>query len=548
MKKLVLIAFTGIIILSSGCKKLLNEDVRSQISNLYLNTPAGIEDGTRAAYSYLRSWYGQQSAGWMTVYGTDEYTVGNADAVFDNYTANLNAASGVVNGVWNSLYGAINTCNSVIDAAANVTDMDTKLKDARIAEVRFLRAHYYFLLVQQFGPLQLSLEPTVTPSTVATRSPIADVYNAIIDDLNFSIANLPPTPSEYGRASLPIAQHMLAKVYLTRASTTAAENNDYANAAALAEEVINTSGAKLLDDFADLFVQDEGQKNSETLFACQFSTDVLTNGAGNQAHLFFCSAYDVQVGMKRDLANGRPYKHYRPTNYMLNLYNKSIDSRFDKTFRTVWFCNKPGNFTINGKTVALKLRDTAFVMLDHEITAAQRDAYTKYRVFAPSEYTTDIWPMNKKFLDSLTIDNNMANGAKDFIIYRLGETYLIAAEALLMSGHADQAVLYINTLRRRAAKIGATPAITVANKLAMEVTAAQLNIDFILDERSRELSGEYMRWTDLVRTGKLIERVKKYNPAAAVLIQPYHVLRPIPQNQIDRTEGTMTAFPQNSGY
>ena len=82
----------------------------------------------------------------------------------------------------------------------------------------------------------------------------------------------------------------------------------------------------------------------------------------------------------------------------------------------------------------------------------------------------------------------------------------------------------------------------------MQITVADLNIDFILDERARELSGEYLRWTDLTRTGKLLERVKKYNPVATTLIKDYHVLRPIPQTQIDRTLGGATNFPQNAGY
>jgi starch-binding outer membrane protein, SusD/RagB family len=75
-----------------------------------------------------------------------------------------------------------------------------------------------------------------------------------------------------------------------------------------------------------------------------------------------------------------------------------------------------------------------------------------------------------------------------------------------------------------------------------------VTIDFILDERSRELSGEYMRWTDLVRTQKLIDRVKLYNITAAPNIKSYHILRPIPQEQIDRTDGGAAAFPQNPGY
>lgn len=78
----------------------------------------------------------------------------------------------------------------------------------------------------------------------------------------------------------------------------------------------------------------------------------------------------------------------------------------------------------------------------------------------------------------------------------------------------------------------------------MGVTAADLNIDFILDERSRELAGEQMRWFDLVRTGKLMERVKKYNAAGALGIQSFHVLRPIPTQQLHAAPG----FQQKPGY
>ncbi|MGD2033435.1 MAG: RagB/SusD family nutrient uptake outer membrane protein, partial [Bacteroidales bacterium] len=65
------------------------------------------------------------------------------------------------------------------------------------------------------------------------------------------------------------------------------------------------------------------------------------------------------------------------------------------------------------------------------------------------------------------------------------------------------------------------------------------------DERARELTGESMRWFDLARTGKLPERVKSYNTDGGLNIQPFHVLRPIPQSQIDRCTNE---YPQNEGY
>lgn len=82
---------------------------------------------------------------------------------------------------------------------------------------------------------------------------------------------------------------------------------------------------------------------------------------------------------------------------------------------------------------------------------------------------------------------------------------------------------------------------------AQQVTASQVTLDFILDERSRELFAEDTRWWDLSRTKKLVERVKLYNTEAAAGVQDFNMLRPIPQQQIDLvTEGP--AYPQNPGY
>jgi hypothetical protein len=82
----------------------------------------------------------------------------------------------------------------------------------------------------------------------------------------------------------------------------------------------------------------------------------------------------------------------------------------------------------------------------------------------------------------------------------------------------------------------------------MEITPAQMTFEFLTEERERELIGEQHRWLDLKRWGILIERVKQHNPQAAPNIQDFHVLRPIPQNQIDRAEGGAASFPQNAGY
>lgn len=134
---------------------------------------------------------------------------------------------------------------------------------------------------------------------------------------------------------------------------------------------------------------------------------------------------------------------------------------------------------------------------------------------------------------------NEAQSARDVFVIRLAEMYLIAAEAQMKLGNTQAAADNINILRTRAAKPGRVA--------TMQVLPAQITLDFILDERARELCGEQLRWYDLKRTGKLVERIKAYNPDNAVSIQPFHVLRPIPQTQIDAVTNK-DVFKQNPGY
>ena len=121
-------------------------------------------------------------------------------------------------------------------------------------------------------------------------------------------------------------------------------------------------------------------------------------------------------------------------------------------------------------------------------------------------------------------------GVRDLYLFRLGEVYLIAAEAYFQAGNANTAAERINTVRRRANDV------PITSSSPMDILSGDVSIDFILDERTRELAGEELRWMELKRTGKLVERVKKYNlyagsdwtPIGKPYIEEYHNLRPIP--------------------
>jgi hypothetical protein len=539
MKKILLFV-CGLALVGQSCKDALEEEIVSGITPEYYNTPAGFQDAVKATYEPLRSWYGTQRGFTLTVFGTDTYTKG-ADGGYkfvNDYTPNLNAGVDYIRDTWNDFYRGINTANTVISRAptANVPEAT---KAIRVAEARFLRAHYYFILVQHFGPLHITLEETTQIQTTSSRSPVKDVYDVIVADLEAAISALPATQPEYGRATKPAAEHMLAKVLLTRAShPTAGQPGDYQRAADLAKGVIANYSFRLLPNFADVFSQAQ-QEHGEVVWSVQYTTDLLTNGIGNGGHLYFIMEYDAgHRGTMRDVANGRPFKRFKPTQYTLDLFDRSKDSRYNASFKQVFYANNPATLA-----PGMKLGDTAIWVAPTDIPAAVK-AQKNYRIIDRAEVLSAgnyrYFPTLTKFLDPLRPSVQDERGSRDFMVARLAETYLIAAEALLQAGKPDEALPFINAVRRRAALPG--------QEAAMEITAGQLNMDFILDERARELLGEMQRWPDLVRTGTLVERVKKYNPDGGPTIQPYHVLRPIPNDQIDRTDGGNTAFPQNPGY
>ena len=163
-------------------------------------------------------------------------------------------------------------------------------------------------------------------------------------------------------------------------------------------------------------------------------------------------------------------------------------------------------------------------------------------------YTAFFYHNIIKYNDSTRADLNDYSD-RPFILFRFSDLYLIAAEAAFKGGGTlQQAADMINVLRTRAAlKLNQTPAEYAAAVAAQQITAAQVTLNFILDERSRELFAEDCRWWDLSRTKTLVQRVQLYNPEGSAGVQPYNMLRPIPQSQIDLvTEGPK--FPQNQGY
>lgn len=531
----------------TSCEDYLNEEnIANVTASGYYTTAAGLEDAVRATYGIMKEYYGPEIGWTMSVFGTDTYRAGadGSHKYMGRYDSGHNSEARYMRDTWRIFYRQVNQANAVIARAEGVEDMDATLKSRRIAEAKFLRALAYFNLVRHYGDIHLSLEETEGVEITANKTSASEVYAAITSDLNDAISGLEDNPSDYGRASIPAAQFLLAKVKLSQPSP------DASGAESLMTSVINNPRFSLLSDFSDLWRLDN-ERNSEVVWAIQNSksqVDEGLDGYGHRGHLYFLMEYDKKPAMTRDTENGRPWKRFRPTEYLMDVVfaDRQNDSRYDKTFKHVWYANVGNDGGPNG--VPVKVGDTALYIpgpgLDKN--GVDMDAYwteakqktVNYEVYTSNEWDTRTFPSLNKWIDNSRPNRQHTQGQRDYLLMRLADAYLIRAEARLAQGNTSGAADDINVIRTRAAWDASKVA-------AMQITAADVDIDFILDERARELVGEGHRWFDLKRTGQLISRVRAHNSDAKANIKDHHIVRPIPLSQIDRTDG---GYAQNPGY
>jgi hypothetical protein len=588
---------------TAGCVNL-DEKLVTGVSSQYYATPDGLSSAVIASYAQLRGFYGREQLMSLTQVGTDTWMAadqsGSNNKDFDSYGGGMNSTVAPLANTWNPAYQAINTLNAALDRGPNTSGIPSATKATLLAEAHFLRALNYFTLVQTFGDVTLNLHENTGVVATAVRDSAAKVYRAIIGDLDTAVANLPVTQVDYGRATKGAALTLRSKVYLTRAyqSYSPGKTADLNAALADAKAVIGSGTYSLEPVFADLWcvgrAADPGrtgycenagynQNHKEFIFTVQFSYDLTQYDAGDQydyMHLVYLGQYDnngIWVGTPRDLNNGRPFRRAMPTPYEQSIFNKWIgtpgasdilDTRYDGSFQTVWIAtsggakngtNCPGPCT-SGATI--NVGDTAAVYLPYAVTDAFRKSKS-YVILTPcptdqvnptaATYCGDRnnandgyfnwqrFPSLKKFQDNQRANLTAQEGGKVEVIYRLGEVYLIAAEADVGLGNQAEAASFINVLHQRAA--------STAHKSDYNVTAGQMTLDYIMEERERELAGEHNRWYDMVRPGAqyFVDRVKKYNPHAAANVAVKFAIRAIPQSQID---GVISGpkYPQNPGY
>ncbi|MFB9076017.1 RagB/SusD family nutrient uptake outer membrane protein [Flavobacterium procerum] len=557
MKKIIIML--GIIAVSvSSCSDYIEEDSRSYVpADATYKTASGFQLLVNTNYAWLKSIYGGNP--WLFEAGTDMYAEGRTPepAGLSQYTLLIPSSDNVAD-LYTPCYQLIQSVNKTI-YYSTVTEQTANL-NTLVGEARFLRAQAYFLLVQTYGGVPVVNEHITTPVLSFTRNTAEEVYTQIISDLDFALANAgTSTYSTSGKVNKRAVNDLLAKVYLTRGYESFGKPDDFAKAAAYADVAI---AGQALNVAWDQLFKPGNDLNAETIFSVQYdkasaSTDPTRLG-NNQFYYF--SSY---LG---GAETGAPLRSYNlcPTDYALGLYEKG-DKRWDATFMTEIL---EGPETTNGVTKTIlyypyyRSANPASLKVRHFyepkwFTAADKTAWMTTNasrlaatfVYHPwGEYSAahtliknlDCYTIPVKKFDDPDPTTPSSTGpvsTRDIIVSRLGETYLIAAEAYLKAGVPSTGLDRLNEVRRRAG---------VAN-----ATIGQFNIDYILDERGRELLGEYKRWFDLKRTGTLVARASAHNykiKAAnfAGIGGALKILRPIPQTVLDLNQNK--DFPQNPGY
>jgi hypothetical protein len=479
----------GILIISVGlnfgCKKFLTVDPPySQDVENFFQSPEDYDRALTGAYdmlqgSFMTLWIGEIASD-NAIAGGESVNDSQGLHQIDNMTH-----GGVNNELRNVLrwnYTGITRANYILE---NKDNIDFVGKDHIIAEAKFLRAYYYFELVKYFGDVPLIIDKRIgiEEALQIPRSPKAEVYAQIEKDFSEAAQVLNPMASQKGRATKGAALAFLGKVYLYQ--------NKFSEASSTFDEVINSGIYSLIPNYNDLFSV-ANENNSETIFDVQY-----TGLEGGSYGCLICLEGNAAVGFQGIRQyNGPVYgdgnSYNLPTQALYDAFS-SIDPR-------------------RGATI---LDIEAFI-------AAQPDASSITYAQGAGGHTGFY---NNKYIKrqgEIGLPDNDLTSPVNYRVMRYADVLLMAAEAHYQTGNTSKAQQLVNQVRVRAGVPG----------LAVN------SINVIYKERRFELSGEGLRFFDLVRTGQAADFIQGFIPGK-------HEVFPIPQVEIDLAGGS---WPQNSGY
>ena len=550
-----IISISIFIFIMAGCSdRWLNENPPNLITTqtLYCNL-AGFETGLNGLSRLVREErsgpdYSVESLrADMFLNGTDNMTA-NLSASFslvaENWASLNNSQNGDIyqNFVW--LYNIVNAANTIINQAENRADVDwtggqwtgLQNKNRVIAEAKAIRAWAYRHLTFCWGDVPLSLKESLGSSIKLDweRTPVAEVRNQMKADWLFAEKQLNVEPSSPSRITKGAVQHYLSELYLVLGKPD--------SALFWANKCINTPGYKLITErygvtkkdagvpFMDMFYDGNvlrTQGNTESLWSWEYEFGV-TGGGNSTMRRWYTSRYDLitvkgvrpfQFTVER---GGRGIFRMSMTKWALDIYEPQDDRFSNYAIRKYFILN---NASQNAPAIADKL-PSGYNYGDTIKLNWSQDITPKY------SRTNYDWPFSRKFESVLANDLQSSGQYNDQVFLRLADTYLLKAEAQFKLGDFEGSAQTINIVRNRSH--------------ASLITGSKVNLDFILDERSRELFREEERRYTLLRTGKWLERVQKFNKNGGQTASKRDTLFPIPQAVIDAN--LTKTMPQNPGF
>lgn len=485
-----------------------------------------------------------------------------------NLSGEISPTSSIISNHWTALYKIVAEANTIISRipTSQLSASEKLLFEAR---GKFFRAFGYRCLSYIWGGVPLITSEVTEPKVDYTRATRKEVYAQVIQDLTFAVANLPDITASTvkdGEVTKQAANHLLAEVYIA--------DGQFQNAVTAASAVINTSGMGLMtsrfgsrktevpgDVYWDLFRKNNqnrknGSGNTESIWVIQIETDIPGGAAISTTSFASGDGFSlerVHVPLVRDLtvnnvacvswpasnysSGGRgvgfwaPSKYFQDSVYASDPVNdiRNANHNFVRKFKVTNTASALYNTDIDYYNLPANTKGTSGVTLTSGVPSRALYPY-QTKATEPGGHPANLYVTPAPYANALK--GGAGFTYQDQYLMRLAETYLLRAEAYLGLGNTTSAATDINTVRARSS--------------ATAVAPAKVNIDYILDERIRELGVEEKRLFTLMRLDKWYDRVVKCNPFYASAAVAKYNLWPIPQAEIERNRGAVLA--QNTGY
>jgi hypothetical protein len=496
MKRIHILGAAALLFLAPSCQKeFLNRQPLGQLTyDTFFENGEQATFAVNAVYHQLRQW-DCASLPYLAVTDiiSDDADKGSTptDAPYileiDNLT--FDATNDGPGAVWRGFYNVIARANIAITRIPDVPSMDEELRGRLLGEAKFLRAYSYFLLVQWFGDLPIITAPLNGDEYYTqVRQPKSAVYDQIESDLLAAIAVL-PEKSQYpaqdlGRATKGAAKGILTKLYMVK--------KDFAKAEQYALEIINSSEYSLLPRYADNFLP-VGELGAESVF--EITAAAIRPDAGGVTG-----------------PGATPYNMVQGVRGIPNLG---------------WGFNRPSDNLVSAYEVGDPRREATVIYVNEVLPDGSTQVQDNPEI-VNERYNQKAWvPAHSGLQD---------NGPGNIRVLRYSDVLLLAAEALNENGKSADALQYVNQVRSRAR--GTNP-IILPN---LTITDQSQLRDRIYKERRVELALEQHRWFDLLRWSRA-ESVMQ--AVGKDFVPGKHELLPIPQAEVDLTEGRIA---QNPGY